>query len=60
MEYLERTWEHPRTIDKEFGLLDRSRNTILNTGYKYFVFKSKAKKFAHSLKSQIVLLFTKS
>lgn len=59
MEYLESTWEGMGKVDAKFGFLERSRNTILNTGYQYVIFKSKAKKYAHTFKKKIILFYAK-
>jgi len=60
MEYLESTWGGIRKTHTKFDFLERSRNTILNTGYQYVVFKSRVKKYAYTLKRQLILFYAKS
>jgi len=60
MEYLESTWEGMGKVNAKFGFLERSRNTILNTGYQYVVFKSRVKKYVQTLKRQLILFYAKS
>ncbi|PIB23799.1 hypothetical protein BFP77_15950 [Maribacter sp. 4U21] len=60
MEYADSTWKGMGKISTKFRFLERSRNTILNTGYQYVVFKSRAKKYAYTLKRKIILFYSKS
>ena len=60
MEYLESTWGDIRKVDAKFGFLERSRITILNTGYQYVIFKSRIKKYVQTIKRQLTLFYAKS
>ncbi|AZQ58036.1 hypothetical protein EJ994_04165 [Maribacter sp. MJ134] len=60
MEYVDSTWEGMGKVTTKFGFLERSRNAILNTGYQYVAFKSRAKKYAYTLKRKLILFYSKS
>jgi hypothetical protein len=60
MEYVDSTWEGMGKISTKIRFLERSRNTILNTGYQYVAFKSRAKKYVHTLKRKLILFYSKS
>lgn len=46
---------HPQ---KQIHFVEQSRETLLHLGYRYVVFKSKAKKYTNNLKKQIILFYS--